>query len=43
MPIVQGFERWILCTSVSVNVSVTLATEQYLNIIAKHFLKHPVF
>jgi hypothetical protein len=41
LPIIQHLQSWIVCTPLSVNFLVTLATEQLLEYPLKLFFKHP--
>jgi hypothetical protein len=41
LSIIQGVERWIVCTSLSVNVFVTLATKRHLEYHCKALFETP--
>jgi hypothetical protein len=43
LSILQGVQRWIVCTPLSVNVLVTLATQQHLEYHCKALFETPVY
>jgi hypothetical protein len=43
VPIVQNVELWTVCTPLSVNIFVTIATPKIWNIIVELFLKDSVY